>query len=91
VSIGSLALIGNASGQTPGAERDPAQPKREVATVVEGLGQVVELGDAPPCQFCGSLMVRTGSCYRCRPVAVRAVARKVTNWSTTPGISGEKT
>jgi ribonucleoside-diphosphate reductase alpha chain len=29
------------------------------------LGQVVELGDAPTCQFCGSLMVRNGSCYRC--------------------------
>jgi len=43
----------------------PAQPQREVTSVVEGLGQVVELGDAPPCQFCGSLMVRNGSCYRC--------------------------
>ena len=43
----------------------PAQPKREVTIAVEGLGQVVELGDAPPCQFCGSLMVRNGSCYRC--------------------------
>ena len=43
----------------------PAQPKREVTNAVEGLGQVVELGDAPPCQFCGSLMVRNGSCYRC--------------------------
>ena len=42
-----------------------AQPQRGVASVVEGLGQVVELGDAPPCQFCGSLMVRNGSCYRC--------------------------
>ena len=42
-----------------------AQPRREVTSVVEGLGQVVELGDAPPCQFCGSLMVRNGSCYRC--------------------------
>jgi ribonucleoside-diphosphate reductase alpha chain len=42
-----------------------AQPQREVTSVVEGLGQVVELGDAPPCQFCGSLMVRNGSCYRC--------------------------
>lgn len=31
------------------------------------LGRVVELGDAPTCQFCGSLMVRNGSCscYRC--------------------------
>jgi len=43
----------------------PAQPKGEVSTAVEGLGQVVELGDAPPCQFCGSLMVRNGSCHRC--------------------------
>ena len=42
----------------------PAQPKGEVSSAVEGLGQVVELGDAPPCQFCGSLMVRNGSCYR---------------------------
>jgi ribonucleoside-diphosphate reductase alpha chain len=42
-----------------------AQPQREVTSEVEGLGQVVELGDAPPCQFCGSLMVRNGSCYRC--------------------------
>src|ERR1700722_14706031 len=40
-------------------------PRREVTSAVEGLGQVVELGDVPPCQFCGSLMVRNGSCYRC--------------------------
>jgi ribonucleoside-diphosphate reductase alpha chain len=42
-----------------------AQPQREVTSAVEGLVRVVELGDAPPCQFCGSLMVRNGSCYRC--------------------------
>ena len=43
----------------------PTQSQREPSSVVEGLGQVVELGDAPVCQFCGSLMVRNGSCYRC--------------------------
>jgi ribonucleoside-diphosphate reductase alpha chain len=32
---------------------------------IKALGQLVELGDAPTCQFCGSLMVRNGSCYRC--------------------------
>jgi ribonucleoside-diphosphate reductase alpha chain len=37
----------------------------ETGSVVQGLGQVVELGDAPACVFCGSLMVRNGSCYRC--------------------------
>jgi ribonucleoside-diphosphate reductase alpha chain len=43
----------------------PVQSHREPSSVVEALGQVVELGDAPACQFCGSLMVRNGSCYRC--------------------------
>jgi ribonucleoside-diphosphate reductase alpha chain len=32
---------------------------------IKALGALVELGDAPTCQFCGSLMVRNGSCYRC--------------------------
>lgn len=35
------------------------------STVIEGLGNVVVLGDAPACKICGSLMVRNGSCYRC--------------------------
>ena len=43
----------------------PARMPREVTSAVEGLGQIVELGDAPACIFCGSLMVRNGSCYRC--------------------------
>ena len=29
------------------------------------LSEVVELGDSPPCNICGGLMVRSGSCYRC--------------------------
>lgn len=31
----------------------------------EALAQIVELGDAPACIQCGSLMTRSGSCYRC--------------------------
>jgi ribonucleoside-diphosphate reductase alpha chain len=41
----------------------PAQP--EAGSTVKALGQIVGLGDAPACQFCGALMVRNGSCYRC--------------------------
>jgi ribonucleoside-diphosphate reductase alpha chain len=41
-----------------------ANPQHE-GNSVEALGELVELGDAPTCQFCGSLMVRNGSCYRC--------------------------
>ena len=40
-------------------------PQPETVSVVKALGRVVGLGDAPACQFCGSLMVRNGSCYRC--------------------------
>ena len=45
--------------------QSPSHRLREKGTVVKALGQVVGLGDAPACQFCGSLMVRNGSCYRC--------------------------
>src|SRR5260370_15828078 len=41
------------------------QALRQAGSVVKALAQVVVLGDAPACQFCGSLMVRNGSCYRC--------------------------
>ena len=41
------------------------QPKIEVGNVVKALSEIVSLGDAPTCQFCGSLMTRNGSCYRC--------------------------
>jgi ribonucleoside-diphosphate reductase alpha chain len=45
--------------------QSPLKARPEARGSVEALGQVVGLGDAPACQFCGSLMVRNGSCYRC--------------------------
>lgn len=42
-----------------------ADTKAQPGTVVLALGEVIGLGDAPPCKICGSLMVRNGSCYRC--------------------------
>ena len=36
-------------------------PKGEIAA----LGELVQFGDAPACNICGSLMVRSGTCYRC--------------------------
>jgi ribonucleoside-diphosphate reductase alpha chain len=29
------------------------------------LAGLIDLGDAPSCSFCGSIMTRNGSCYRC--------------------------
>jgi len=45
--------------------QNPGPIQREPGNVVKALGEVVGLGDAPACVFCGSLMVRNGSCYRC--------------------------
>jgi ribonucleoside-diphosphate reductase alpha chain len=42
------------------------QPEQvPVSDPVQGLTAVVQLEDAPLCSNCGSLMVRSGSCYRC--------------------------
>src|SRR5580658_3950360 len=31
----------------------------------DNLAGIIDLGDAPSCSFCGSIMTRNGSCYRC--------------------------
>ena len=33
--------------------------------VADAMRDIVDLGDAPSCSFCGSIMVRNGSCYKC--------------------------
>jgi ribonucleoside-diphosphate reductase alpha chain len=45
---------GTGSGQVSGAHH-----------VADALSSIVDLGDAPTCSFCGSIMTRNGSCYRC--------------------------
>jgi ribonucleoside-diphosphate reductase alpha chain len=45
-------------------------PKSEVrgqgsVHAADALAGIVDLGDAPTCSFCGSIMTRNGSCYRC--------------------------
>jgi ribonucleoside-diphosphate reductase alpha chain len=48
--------------------RPRVQAARETSipgNVANGLSEIVALGDAPACKFCGSLMTRNGSCYRC--------------------------
>jgi ribonucleoside-diphosphate reductase alpha chain len=31
----------------------------------DALKEFVDMGDAPTCSVCGSIMTRNGSCYRC--------------------------
>jgi len=45
----------------------PIQPARVAngTDPVVTLGELIQMGDAPACNICGSLMVRSGTCYRC--------------------------
>ena len=45
----------------------PVQPAIEAhsSDPVGALGELIQMRDAPACNICGSLMVRSGSCYRC--------------------------
>jgi ribonucleoside-diphosphate reductase alpha chain len=51
---------------TPGS---PATDHRPLTTgkvhAADALAEMVDLGDAPSCHVCGSIMVRNGSCYKC--------------------------
>jgi ribonucleoside-diphosphate reductase alpha chain len=52
--------------ETNGETKVPAQRNQIPGSgVAEVLTVVVDLGDAPLCVHCGSLMVRSSSCYRC--------------------------
>ena len=58
--------VGDANGSTP----QPRPENRELRTgspvhAADALSSIVDLGDAPSCSFCGSIMTRNGSCYRC--------------------------
>ena len=45
----------------------PVQPAIEAnsSDPVGALRELIQMGDAPACNICGSLMVRSGTCYRC--------------------------
>jgi ribonucleoside-diphosphate reductase alpha chain len=53
--------VGDISGVAD-AGRNPASGSVHAA---DALSSIVDLGDAPSCSFCGSIMTRNGSCYRC--------------------------
>ncbi|MGB8582993.1 MAG: vitamin B12-dependent ribonucleotide reductase [Candidatus Sulfotelmatobacter sp.] len=45
-----------------GGSREPGAGSIHAADALAGI---IDLGDAPTCSFCGSIMTRNGSCYRC--------------------------
>ncbi len=48
-----------------GRAPSPAMPVTNSVHAADALSSIIDLGDAPTCSFCGSIMVRNGSCYKC--------------------------
>jgi ribonucleoside-diphosphate reductase alpha chain len=40
-------------------------PRAGSVHAADALSDLVDLGDAPTCHYCGAIMTRNGSCYRC--------------------------
>jgi len=41
------------------------EPRAGSVHASDALSNLVDMGDAPSCSFCGAIMTRNGSCYRC--------------------------
>src|SRR5579872_6395578 len=42
-----------------------AMPQAGAIHAADALASLIDMGDAPSCHVCGSIMVRNGSCYKC--------------------------
>jgi ribonucleoside-diphosphate reductase alpha chain len=60
---------GTGSQEAAPSVRRPEAGTREPGAgsihAADALSSIVDMGDAPSCSFCGSIMTRNGSCYRC--------------------------
>ena len=54
--------IGDLNAPTAATDQRPTTGAVHAA---DALASLVDLGDAPSCSFCGAIMTRNGSCYRC--------------------------
>jgi ribonucleoside-diphosphate reductase alpha chain len=57
--------MGDAGGSTEGSGGRASSPGSGSIHAADALSSLIDLGDAPTCSFCGSIMTRNGSCYRC--------------------------
>jgi ribonucleoside-diphosphate reductase alpha chain len=60
-SVEELPALGSGSLPTTNDQR----PRTASVHAADALAQMIDMGDAPSCHVCGSIMVRNGSCYKC--------------------------
>jgi ribonucleoside-diphosphate reductase alpha chain len=56
---------GRAAGEPLLPTTNDQRPTTSRIHAADALSEIVDLGDAPSCHVCGSIMVRNGSCYKC--------------------------
>jgi ribonucleoside-diphosphate reductase alpha chain len=61
-SSASGAISGGGGSSLPADHRPLTTGPLHPADALAGM---IDLGDAPTCHVCGSIMVRNGSCYKC--------------------------
>ncbi|MGA7293361.1 MAG: vitamin B12-dependent ribonucleotide reductase [Terriglobales bacterium] len=52
-------------GASPSSTTGDQRPKIGSIHAADALSSMIDMGDAPSCHVCGSIMVRNGSCYKC--------------------------
>jgi ribonucleoside-diphosphate reductase alpha chain len=57
-SMADMQTSSNSEAKSP-------EPRAGSVHAADALAGLIDLGDAPTCSFCGSIMTRNGSCYRC--------------------------
>jgi ribonucleoside-diphosphate reductase alpha chain len=57
--------VGDVNGSTPSLAPENRDLRPGSIHAADALSGIVDMGDAPSCSFCGSIMTRNGSCYRC--------------------------
>jgi ribonucleoside-diphosphate reductase alpha chain len=64
-ALGAGPAAGESVGDINGVADTNRNPPSGSVHAADALSSIVDLGDAPSCSFCGSIMTRNGSCYRC--------------------------
>jgi ribonucleoside-diphosphate reductase alpha chain len=58
--------IGDLNGSiSSGPTTNDQRPATGSIHAADALANMIDMGDAPSCHVCGSIMVRNGSCYKC--------------------------
>ncbi len=57
--------IGDLNGSMGSDPTSDPRPPTGSIHAADALASIIDMGDAPSCHVCGSIMVRNGSCYKC--------------------------